>query len=89
MASRCYENFPTSLLQGMALGIPAIVPIGGPMPDIVGDSGVAFENGELAKTLDSLFYDKERLAQCRMAALQRIDEFTPEKYWKLYSNIFK
>ena len=87
MASRCYENFPTTLLQGMALGIPAVVPAGGPMSDIIGDAGQPFEAGMLPETLKALFDSKELLQRCKHAALSRVEEFTSDKYWKQYSDI--
>ena len=87
MASRCYESFPTSLPQAMSLGIPEIVPAGGPMESIIGDSGLTFTPGCLAQTIKQLYDDKDALQRCREAALRRIEDYTPEKYWDLYSAV--
>lgn len=89
VASRCYENFPTSLLQGMALGIPAVVPAGGPMPDIIGGAGQAFAAGMLPDVLAQLFGNEKLIRQFRSSALVRIEEFTAEKYWEKYARLLQ
>lgn len=89
VASRCYENFPTSLLQGMALGIPAVVPAGGPMPDIIGCAGQAFAAGMLPEVLAQLFGNEKLIRQFRSSALVRIEEFTAEKYWEKYARLLQ
>lgn len=89
MASRCYENFPTSLLQTMALGIPSVVPADGPMADIVGEAGIAFKSGKLAETLDALYGDSTGRQRCHEAALRHIQKFTAERYWELYSQLLQ
>jgi glycosyltransferase involved in cell wall biosynthesis len=87
LASRCYESFPTSLPQAMALGIPEIVPAGGPMAHIIGDAGEVFQPGCLAETINRVYGDKALLRQYREAALMKREEFTPDKYWDLYSAV--
>lgn len=87
MASRCYENFPTSLLQAMALGVPSVVPAGGPMADIVGDAGVAFAPGGLTSALEALYVDSAALRRHREAALGRIGIYTAARYWDRYMQI--
>lgn len=78
MTSRCYENFPTSLLQGMALGIPALVPNLGGMPEIIRGAGESFEFEHLVDSIQSLYHDPERLKIYREGALRRIQDFSPE-----------
>ena len=83
MASRSYENFPTSLLQGMALGIPALVPNLGGMPEIIRGAGESCEFEHLVDSLQSLYYDPERLKTYRERAFRRTQDFSPEVCRKL------
>lgn len=88
MASRCYENFPTSLLQGMALGIPAVVPRLGGMPEIISGAGDAFEAGALTETLGKLWHDPVRRGVYRQNALRRIADFSPERCCELLKDAY-
>lgn len=89
MASRCYENFPTSLLQGMSLGIPELVPAHGGMPDIIRGAGETFAPGALPETLGGLYHDSTRLQQYRQGALAQIEHYTSEAFWQQISGIYQ
>ena len=95
MSSRWYEIFPTTLLQGMSLGVPAIVPDLGGMPGIVGRGGVAFVGGnahDLSQKIEFFWHDE---AECRNAAMEaqyRVKTlFAPavvgKLLWKHYSSL--
>ena len=78
MTSRCYESFPTTLLQGMSLGIPSIVPDHGAMPDIIQDAGCTYQPGKLADTIRSVWNDKNILEQYQTNAKKRIQMYLPD-----------
>jgi len=78
MTSRCYENFPTTLLQGMSLGVPAVVPNLGGMPGIVGKGGTTFECGnaeDLAKQIQRLWTDVTAYQNASADAVKRVNDF--------------
>lgn len=82
MASRCYENFPTTLLLGMALGIPALVPDLGGMPGIIRGAGEAFFPDSMRDVIRTLWNDTSKLETYRTGAFSRIREFSPENCWE-------
>ena len=88
MASHCYENFPTTLLQGMALGIPAVVPEQGGMPEIISGTGDAFKQGQLTEILGKLWHDPSRREIYRNNALRKIQDFSPEHCWELLKEAY-
>jgi len=59
-ASSC-ENMPNILLEAMAAGLPIACAARGPMPEILGDAGVYFDDPErpddIARTLDAWLQD--------------------------------
>jgi glycosyltransferase involved in cell wall biosynthesis len=60
-ASSC-ENMPIILLETMAAGLPIAVSSSGPMPEIIGDSGLYFnpeKPTEIEYTLERLILDPE------------------------------
>lgn len=58
MASRCYEGFPTSILEAARFGKPTIGPNHGGFPEIIGEGenaiGLLFSPGNLADLEDKL-----------------------------------
>lgn len=88
MASRCYENFPTTLLQGMALGIPALVPDHGGMPEIIRGAGEAYSFDTMTSAIKALFQNDARLQEYRQGALQRIQSFSPAHCGNLLTEIY-
>lgn len=89
MASRWYEIFPTALLQGMSLGIPALVPNLGGMPGIIRGAGEAFAPGSMTETIRLLWSDPAKLETYRSGALLRIRDFSPETCWILLDQIYQ
>jgi len=78
MTSRCYENFPTTLLQGMSLGIPAIVPASGGMPGIIGKGGTTFVPGDsddLCRTIQSRWNAEDWYTQAAVEARNRTQKY--------------
>lgn len=60
-ASSC-ENFPNTLLEGMASGVPIVCSNVGPMPEILKDGGLYFDPrdpGSIAKAIEDLLNDNE------------------------------
>ena len=88
MTSRWYECFPTSLLQGMALGIPAVVPKLGGMPEIISGAGESFEPGQLTEVLGKLWHDPARRELYRNNALEKIRDFSPEHCRELLKDAY-
>jgi len=92
MTSRCYENFPTTLLQGMALGIPAIVPALGGMPGIIGAGGATFRPGaadDLRKTIENLWNDNAAFSQASIEAKRRLEsQFSPAVVGRMLLDIY-
>lgn len=89
VASRCYENFPTTLLQSMVLGIPALVPKLGGMPEIIAGAGEVFLPEELPRKVKDLFYNAELCQQYRHGALKKIKEYSPARCGKLLKETYE
>lgn len=88
MASRCYENFPTTLLQGMALGVPALVPNHGGMPEIIQGAGEAYSFETMISAIRALFQNSARLEEYRHGALRQIQNFSPAYCEKLLTQVY-
>lgn len=88
MASRCYENFPTTLLQGMALGVPALVPNHGGMPEIIQGAGEAYSFETMIPAIRALFSNSARLEEYRHGALRQIQNFSPAYCEKLLTQVY-
>ena len=82
MASRCYESFPTNLLQSMALGVPCLVPRLGGMPEIIRGAGIAYAPGGLAAAIDQLWNHETLRRSYVSGAQKRIRDFSPEVGWQ-------
>ena len=64
-SSRWQEQFGHVLIEAMAAGVPVIGSDCGAIPEVIGDAGMVFPEGDVEAL-------KERLYQlCRSAALQR------------------
>ena len=73
------EGLPFSLLEAMAMGLPAVVAAGGGMEDVVGEAGIALRPGDesgLTNALTTLAMDPELRARLGRTARDRAaDEF--------------
>jgi len=84
-ASSC-ENMPNILLETMASGLPIACSNRGPMPEILGDSGIYFDPeqpGDIARTLRKLIVDPELRTEFANLSFQRAQEFS----WTLCANL--
>lgn len=80
-ASTC-ENLPGILLEAMASGLPIASSSCGPMPEVLGDSGIYFnpENVEdLASAMSRLAQDQVLRSKLVHSAYKRVHAFTWEK----------
>lgn len=96
MTSRCYENFPTTLLQAMASGVPSVVPQLGGMPEIIHGAGECYpfcdttEDSAMrvADILRRLWYNPEQLVTYREGAKKRIRDFTSDVVGPALLNVY-
>ncbi len=90
MQSRCYEGFPTVLLEAMQHGKPAIGPRLGGIPEIIEDgrTGLLFEPGSLrsyAASISRLWDSPELCAAMGEAARKRLaSEYSSERYYERF-----
>jgi glycosyltransferase involved in cell wall biosynthesis len=86
------EAFGTTLLEAMASGLPVIASKVGACPEIVGNAGILFNQGDhisLARELMTLASDEELSKILRIKSLERVREVFSwddkiDKYWELY-----
>ena len=84
-ATRCYEGFPTVLLEAMSHGLPIVCSRIGDLPEIVEDgvTGLLYEPGDiddLANRIKMLWQDPELCQKLGKAGKQKAQEFyAPEK----------
>ena len=80
-ASSC-ENMPNVLLEGMAAGLPIACSNRGPMPEVLGDTGVHFDPerpDEIASALRRLAEDDALRRRLAAAASERARQFSWER----------
>ncbi|GEM_PF-82183 len=78
-ATRCYEGFPSVLLESMSHGLPIICSRIGGLPEIVEDNvtGLLYESGnagELASRIQTLWGDPDLCARLGAAGRKKLDE---------------
>jgi glycosyltransferase involved in cell wall biosynthesis len=80
-ASSC-ENLPNILLEAMAAGLPIATSSGGPMPEILGESGLYFDPlkpESIAKALRRLADDADLRGRLAAGAYARAGQFSWEQ----------
>ena len=91
MTSRCYEGFPTSLVNGMALGLPSIVPNHGAMPEIVEGAGMVFKPcdvNDLIESIEKLWYDEKLCGKFALSARNKyLGNYTEDRYHSKFMKI--
>lgn len=97
LPSRCYENFPYSVLETMSLGKPVIGARIGGIPELVrdGETGYTFAVGnaaELREKIAKLFNDQESIDRMgrnarRMVETQMDAEIHYEKLLAIYNRL--
>jgi len=95
LPSKCYENFPYSILEAFALGKPVIGSRIGGIPELVkdGENGLLFEPGnanELAEKIKWMIaHPKERQEMGQRARELVKREYTPEMHYKQLMAVYK
>ena len=77
-ASSC-ENLPNILLEAMASGLPIACSNRGPMPEVLGDSGVYFDPekpGEIADSLSKLILNLDLRSSFAQGAYDRATQYS-------------
>ena len=80
LPSKCYEGFPTTLLQAMYYGKPAIVPDIGGLPEIIRDgiNGRLFKFGDsdsLASAINELWSSPDKVQKMGEEGLQLLSKY--------------
>jgi glycosyltransferase involved in cell wall biosynthesis len=95
LPSRCYENFPRTIVEAFAKATPVVASRLGAMAEIVehGRTGVHFTPGDadaLASAVEELFAAPDRLATMREAARQEYErKYTAETNYRLLMAIYE
>jgi len=77
-ASSC-ENLPNILLEGMAAGLPMACSSRGPMPEVLGDSGVYFnpeDSTSIAESLHNMIASKELRQEMAQRAFEKAQAYS-------------
>jgi len=80
-ASSC-ENLPNILVEAMAAGLPIASSNKGPMPEILGDSGIYFESRNVSSIVDairSLINDDALRSRLAMSGFEKSQSYSWEK----------
>lgn len=94
LPSRCYENFPLTIVEAFSLGIPVIASRHGPIPELVEDGSTGFlfaagDSKELALKIMQACEDPEKLsAMSENARSKFIHDFSPEKNYEQLMSIY-
>jgi glycosyltransferase involved in cell wall biosynthesis len=87
-----HESFGMSVCEAMAFGKPVAAYRGGSVADVVGDSGLIVETGDLdalADAVERLITDRDLRLALAVKARQRVaDEFDPAKSFKQLRAIY-
>jgi glycosyltransferase involved in cell wall biosynthesis len=76
------EAFGFVAIEAMACGSAVVVSDAGALPEVVGDAGVVFPRGDvarLAEVLGGLLADPKRLANCRSLARPQAEKFSMDR----------
>ncbi len=75
------EQFGLAVLEGLLAGLPVIASSVGSLPDLIGNSGLIFEDGNseaLSKCITNLLDDKDQIERLSKLALDRALSYSPE-----------
>jgi len=93
---RVREQFGRVIVEGMASGVPVIGSTCGAIPEVIGDAGLVFKEGDadaLASALRQTLSDKglcERMSRAGLARVQQYSwERVAEKTYELYQQVLK
>lgn len=82
LPSRWYEGMPMVLLEALAAGLGAIIPASGPLAEMAGSGGIAYQardDEDLSRCLQRLTDDDLVDAAGRAARARWSEEFSPER----------
>jgi glycosyltransferase involved in cell wall biosynthesis len=87
------EQFGHILLEAMACGVPVIGSSSGEIPNVIGEAGLIFDEGnsaQLASLLDRLFFSEDERRRLATAGRKRVAEhFTNEKIAEAQMRIYE
>lgn len=93
---RVREQFGRVIVEGMASGVPVIGSTCGAIPEVIGDAGLVFPEGNadaLASALRRTLSDKGLRGRMTRAGLVRVQEYSwdrvAEKTYELYQQVLK
>jgi len=95
MPSLCYESFPVTLIEAMAMGTPVIATNIGALGYLVKnlETGILTSPGDvedLANKITWLWeHDEERKTMGENARKEFEEKYTPEKNYKMLMNIYE
>lgn len=95
LPSEWYENNPRSILEGFALGKPAICARIGGITELIkdGETGLTYESGnseDLKMTISALINKKAEIEQMGLRARRMVEkEFNPEIHYEKLMGIYK
>ncbi|MGH9328219.1 MAG: glycosyltransferase family 4 protein [Terriglobia bacterium] len=95
LPSECYENFPMSIVEAFACGVPVICSRLGAMQEIVADgrTGLHFESGkaeDLAEKVDWAWNNAERMVEMGKEARQEYEtKYTAKTNYPLLMEIYQ
>jgi glycosyltransferase involved in cell wall biosynthesis len=87
------EQFGHILLEAMAMGVPVIGSSSGEIPNVIGDAGLIFQEGDtaqLAAYLDRLHHNEQERSHFASLGRKRVAEhFTHEKIARSQMKIYE
>ena len=95
LPSVCYENFPRTLVEAFATGLPVIASNAGPLRELVDDgvTGLLFESGDAADLARKMLWaqaNPERMAHLGRQARARYEaEFTADQNYEQLMTIYQ
>lgn len=93
--SKCYENFPFSIVESFALGTPVLGASIGGIPELVrgGETGLTFEAGNSLDLKEKILYlldNPDVIIEMGKNARKFVDEnLNQEKYYKKLMNVYQ